>query len=205
MPTMLHSGITFVLRLLLLIALQSCIASGIHAQEAETIDPSGVWSNHEGTLSLMLSGDALSFSYFSVFGNAHICSGAGVAGLETENNYYHVDDQGTIAFVISEDNVRMYVVSGIPSFCGSGWAGETFECDGFTALKFVKVKATKSRFYVVMPSPPWERRGYVVAGNVVEFVPVQHEDAEQYVLARYRGKHAVSVGLLLKNPLDGAK
>jgi hypothetical protein len=197
---------TAVFRLLPLWVIHLFLCFSSYAQESESIDPSGVWSNQESTLSLLLTGDALSFSYASVFGDpVHICSGAGVAGLETENVYHNVDEQGTIAFEISQDKVRMYVVDGIPSFCGSGWAGETFSRSRFIAPKQVKVKAKKSRFYVVMPSPPWERKGYVVAGNIVEFVPVQHEDAEQYVLARYRGKHAFSVGLLLKNTLAGVK
>ncbi|MFZ1728952.1 MAG: hypothetical protein WBQ23_04860 [Bacteroidota bacterium] len=196
----------FVSRIILLCTIQFLLCFQVLSQDTDTIDPSGVWSNHEGTLSLLLTGDALSFSYSSVFGeDAHICSGAGVAGLEGQNVYHNVDEQGTIAFEISNDKVRMYVVEGIPSFCGAGWMGATFNRNRFTPPKRVKVKANKSRFYVVMPSPPWERKGYVVAGNVVEVVPVNHDDAEQYVLARYRGKHAFSVGLLLKNTLSGLK
>ncbi len=176
------------------------------SQEAESIDPSGVWSNSHGTLSLLLTGDALSFSYASVFGEtAHICNGAGVAGLVKSNVYHNVDEQGTVAFEIYGDRVRMLIVNGVPSFCGAGWAGESFTRSRFTAPRRVKVKAEKSRFYVVMPSPPWERKGYVIEGNVVEVVPVQHEDADQFVLARYRGKQAFSVGLLLKDTLAGMK
>ena len=58
------------------------------AQATDLIDPSGGWNNENGSLSLMLSGDELSFSYSSVFGPAvHICDGAGVAYRAGETNF----------------------------------------------------------------------------------------------------------------------
>lgn len=191
--------IPFTIRISLFLAFLACVS---HAQEFNPIDPSGTWTNEQGTLSLLLTGDALSFSYSSVFGaTAHLCSGAGVAGLEADNIYHFVDEQGTVAFEINRDSIRLRAFDGIPAFCGAGWQGETYTRAGFTAPRRCRVKAKRSRFRVVMPSPPWERKAYVVAGNVVDVVPAQHDGATRYVLARYRGKRAVTVGLLEKNTL----
>jgi hypothetical protein len=169
----------------------------LRAQEYRTIDPSGVWTNETGSLSLMLTGDALSFSYQSVFGEtAHICDGAGVAGLESQGVYHHVDEQGTISFTISEREVRMSVVAGVPAFCGANWNGELFTRKGFKAATRCTVSAAKARLFQVMPSPPRERKGYLVAGNAVEVLPTQHGDAGAFVLVRYKGEKATTVGLL---------
>ena len=185
-------GIALATSLLLLAA-----ASVLRAQEYRTIDPSGVWTNETGTLSVMLTGDALSFSYQSVFGaTAHICDGAGVAGLESQGVYHHVDEQGTISFTISEREVRMSAVAGVPSFCGAGWNGELFTRKGFKAATRCTVNAAKARLYQVMPSPPRERKGYLVASDAVETVPTQHGDAGPFVLVRYKGAKATTVGLL---------
>lgn len=188
---------------LCLLCLSARLAPG---QDAGTIDPSGVWSNPEGSLSLMLAGDALSFSYAAVFGtNAHLCSGAGVAGLEQANTYHYMDESGTVAFDIARDTIRMRMVDGVPSFCGSGWTGVLFTRDGFAPADTVRVRSRKARFYVVMPSPPWERKGFVVTGDRIAYVPTQHDDAADYVLARYRGRRATTVGLLLKRDLTFKK
>lgn len=166
-------------------------------------DPSGVWRNDNGGLSLMLAGDALSFSYASTFGaSAHLCSGAGVAGLVTSNVYHYVDEEGTIAFEVDADTVRMRPVDGVLSFCGAGWTGETYTRQGFSLPRRCTVTARRSRFLVVMPSPPTERRGYVVEGNTVEIVTAQHEDATSLLLARYRGKRSTTVGLLRARTLS---
>ena len=168
-----------------------------------TIDPSGEWRNETGALSLMLAGDALSFSYSAVFGaSAHICDGAGVAGLVEGNIYHFVDAEGTIAFEITTDTVRMRVIDGIPSFCGAGWTGAVYLRANFHPPRRCTVTARRSRFHVVMRSPPHARTGYVVAGNILETAPAQHEDAASYVLARYRGKRATTAGLLRRRTLS---
>lgn len=161
------------------------------------IDPSGSWRNPQGSLSLMLTGDALSFSYSSVFGPAaHICDGAGVAGLMGNGLYHFIDDQGALAIQVTEDGVRMEQVAGVLSFCGANWPGERFSRDGFAAAEEFRVITAVSPFYVVMPMPPIVRQAYVVQGDVVQTVPTQHEQAGDFVLARYVGPEATTVGLL---------
>ena len=174
----------------------------VPAQDFHTIDPSGVWKSADGDLTLMLTGDALSFTYSSVFGaSAHICDGAGVAGLVSDGEYHQVDEQGTVAFTITENEVRMTVVDGIASFCGADWPGEVFTRQGYAPPITCRVSAAKSFFYVVMPSPPDQRSAYLVAGDTVEIVPALHEGAGDYVLARFKGSRAVTVGLFVKNAL----
>jgi len=180
--------------------------TGVFAGEARTVDPSGGWKNLRGVLSLMLSGDALSFSYSSVFGiTAHICDGAGVAGLHADGEYRYVDESGTVSFFITPDQVRMVAISGVPSFCGANWPGEVYERDGYEPLSTCKVATDKSRFHVVMPAPPDPRKGYVVKGDTVEIAPVRHEGADGWVLARFKNDRGSSVGLLLKETLDCAQ
>lgn len=175
--------------------------SYLHAQMDNAIDPSGTWTNGRGTISLMLTGDALSFSWTSVFGNAHICDGAGVAGLEKQNEYHFVDESGRIAFVITKDSLRLHCIEGSPSFCGAEWPGETYTRAHFIKPIRCPVSAKRARFHVVMPMPPLERKGYVSKGDVVELVEAVHEGALPFLLARYKGKNATTVGLLRKKDL----
>lgn len=161
------------------------------------IDPSGGWRSGLGVLSLMLCGDALSFSYSSVFHSAvHICDGAGVAGLVAENEYHFVDDQGTVAFLVREDGVELKVLSGICSFCGAEWPGERFSREGYEPLELGRVDADKLYFHVVMPAPPQKRKGYVIKGDVLETAPCRHEGGDDFLLARYKGKRGCTVGLI---------
>lgn len=161
------------------------------------IDPSGGWRSRMGVLSLMLSGDTLSFSYSSLFAEAaHICDAAGVAGLVGRNEYHYVDEQGTVAFIVSRDAVELKLVSGIASFCGADWPGETFILEGYEALEIREVDVDRTGFHVVMPAPPTKRKAYVVRGDRLETAPCRHEGADTYVLARYRGKKGSTVGLI---------
>ncbi|WPL16399.1 hypothetical protein Thiowin_01353 [Thiorhodovibrio winogradskyi] len=170
------------------------------------IDPSGSWRNAQGSLSLMLAGDALSFSYSSVFGPAaHICDGAGVAGLVGNGLYHYQDGQGTLAIQVAEGGVRMEQVAGVLSFCGANWPGARFSRDGFTAVEEFRVITPVSRFYVVMPAPPILRQAYVVQGDLVQSVPIQHEQAHDYVLARYIGPKATTVGLIKQSTLQATQ
>lgn len=190
-----------ILSLIIFIFAVLSLTSPLHAQMDNAIDPSGTWSNGRGTISLMLTGDALSFSWTSVFGNAHICDGAGVAGLEKQNEYHFVDESGRIAFVITKDSLRLHCIEGSPSFCGAEWPGEIYTRAHFIAPIRCPVSAKRARFHAVMPSPPLERKGFVIKGNVVELVETVHEGAQPFLLARYKGKNATSVGLLQKKDL----
>jgi hypothetical protein len=173
------------------------------AQAPGAVDPSGVWSSPIGELSLLLAGDALSFSYSAVFGaTAHICDGAGVAGLVTGNRYEYVDEPGTIAILLSAREVRMETVTGVPSFCGANWPGDSLTREGSPALATCRVTAARSHFHVVGTAPPARRKGYVIAGDRVEVVPLQHHGNEGWVLARFRGSRGATVGLLREADLD---
>ncbi len=170
-------------------------------------DPSGDWNSQIGALSLMLSGNALSFSYSSVFGPyAHICDGMGVAGLvtnEKEIRYEYVDESGnTVAFLITKEAVRMEPVSGAVSFCGAGWSGDRFTREGYHSLERCKVTAKRAYFYGLGPLPPEKRYGYVIAGDEIEVLPLKNEGKEAFVLARFTGPKVTTVGLLKKQDLD---
>ncbi len=170
------------------------------------IDPSGSWKNAQGSLSLMLTGDALSFSYSSVFGPAaHICDGAGVAGLVGDGVYHHMDDQGAFAILVTEDEVRMEQVAGIVSFCGADWPGERFSRDGFAPVEDFRVIAPVSHFHVVMPTPPITRQAYLIEGDLVQVTPTHHEQASHYALARFIGTKATTVGLIERATLTAAR
>ncbi len=176
------------------------------AQAPVTWDPSGVWSNNNGSIALLLAGDALSFSYQSVFGQAaHICDVAGVAGLEHDSIYHFVEDGSTIAIIVTEKSVRLQPVSGVPSFCGANWSGDEFPATRRKRPQRAVVTASRSRFFVVMSSPPMQRKGYVVRGDVLEIVPVQHSEASQYVLARFRSRNGWIAGMLLSQTLERHK
>jgi hypothetical protein len=165
------------------------------------VDPSGRWASATGELTLALAGDALSFTYTAVFGpSAHICDGAGVAGLVTDGRYEYVDEQGTLAFLVTAGGVRMETVSGIASFCGAHWPGDAFGRDKFQPLAPCRVAAEKSYFHVVGPLPPERRRGYVLQGDAVATAPALHAGSE-WVLARFKGARGATVGLLRKKDL----
>lgn len=175
------------------------------AQTSEVADPSGVWRSSIGELSLLLAGDALSFSYSAVFGaTAHICDGAGVAGLVAGNRYEFPDDQGTVTFVIGDREVRMDTTSGIVSSCGAGWPGDTLVRVGSPILRSCRVKVARSQFHIVGTIPPEPRKGYVVSDDRVEVVPLQNQGEEGWVLGRFRGARGATVGLLRESDLDCA-
>jgi hypothetical protein len=154
----------------------------------------------------MLTGDALSFSYSAVFGaTAHLCDGVGVAGLVADNEYHYVDEQGTVAFIIGENGLKMQTIKGIPSFCGANWPGEEFTREGYESVGRCRVADAKAHFYVVRPPPPLKRKAYVLKEDRVEVVPACFEGGDAWVLARFTGAKATTVGLLQKNALDCLK
>ncbi|MEZ4528663.1 MAG: hypothetical protein R2941_22345 [Desulfobacterales bacterium] len=187
-----------------LVPAPGCVSHGGDFQrDFQTIDPSGQWYSLQGVLSLMLTGDALSFSYSAVFGaTAHICDGAGVAGLVKNGEYQYADEQGTVSFLVDGRGVRMQTAEGIVSFCGANWPGDTFTKDGYKPAEACHVAAEKSWFHVVMPSPPEKRKGYVIKGDRLETVPACHEGGDQWVLARYKGTKVTTVGLVRKDTLE---
>ena len=187
----------------LLLALCLSLASPAEPQGVRTIDPSGQWKGMHGVLSLMLTGDALSFSYSAVFGaTAHLCDGVGVAGLVADGEYHYVDEQGTVAFTVSAQGVKMRTVSGIASFCGANWPGDEFTPGGYEAVSRCTVSEKKAYFHVVMRTPPLKRQAYVLQGDRVEVVPACFEGGDAWVLARFKGSKATTVGLLRKDALE---
>ena len=178
-------------------------ANPSHSQEFKTMDPSGQWQGQHGVLSLMLTGDALSFCYSAVFGaTADLCDGAGVAGLVANGEYHYVDEQGAVAFIITEQGVTMRTVNGIASFCGANWPGDEFTRQGYKAVRRGTVAEPKVHFHVVRRGPPEQRQAYVIKGDRVDVVPACFEGGDGWVLARFKGPKAVTVGLLKKEALD---
>lgn len=192
---------------LALVLLIAGIFAEATAGEFLYVDPSGAWNSQIGSLSLMLTGNALSFSYSSVFGPyAHICDGIGIAGLVTNEKairYEYVDESGnTVAFLITKDAIRMEPVSGTVPFCGAGWSGDRFTRDGYHPVERCKVTAKRAYFHGVGPLPPEKRYGYVIAGDAVEVLPLKNEGGEAFVLARFTGSQGTTVGLLKRRDLD---
>ncbi len=197
------SGLRLRSLLLLFASLIFFQPSAVTGQEFRTIDPSGQWKGRHGVLSLMLAGDALSFSYSAVFGaTAHLCDGVGVAGLMKEGEYHYVDEQGTVAFQVDENGVSMRTVDGIASFCGSNWPGDDFTRDGFESATQCIVSVPKAYFHVVMRTPPDRRNGFVLKGNRVEAVSMCFEGGDDWVFARFRGSKITTVGMLRKDALE---
>jgi hypothetical protein len=187
----------------LFLGLTLCLANPVHSQEMRTIDPSGQWQGLHGVVSLMLTGDALSFCYSAVFGaTAHLCDGAGVAGLVADGEYHFVDEQGTVAFIVTPQSVKMTTVNGIASFCGANWPGDEFTREGYKTVQRCTVSEGKAHFHVVGPAPPIRRPAYVLKGNRVEVVPACFEGGDAWVLARFKGAKATTVGLLKKDALE---
>jgi hypothetical protein len=187
----------------LLLVLFLIMASKGAAQHLEAMDPSGSWQGLHGNLTLMLSGDALSFTYYAVFGpTAHICDGAGVAGLEKNGEYHYVDEQGTVAFFIRQDRIQMRIIKGIASFCGANWAGDDFTLKSYKPPTMCTVASPKAYFYVVQQNPPTRRKAYVIKGDRLEVVPAGYEGGNNWYLGRFKGPKAVTVGLLLESDLN---
>ena len=187
----------------LFLVLWLCPANPAQSQEFKTIDPSGQWQGRHGVLSLMLTGDALSFCYSAVFGAiAHLCDGVGVAGLVANGEYHYVDEQGTVAFIVTEQGVKMRTVNGIASFCGPNWPGDEFTRQGYKAVSRGPVAEPKVHFHVVRRAPPERRQAYVLKGDRVDVVPACFEGGDAWVLARFKGAKATTVGLLKKGALD---
>jgi hypothetical protein len=167
------------------------------------LDPSGAWASPIGELALMHNANRLAFSYMAVFGEtAHICEGAGVAGLVGRDRYEYPDEQGTVAFVITETEVRMELAEGIASFCGAGWAGDRFPTDRFQPPVDCTVATEHSHFHVV-DTLELERTPFTVGmGSTVEVVPARHTGDETWVIARHVGPWKTAQGLLDRRHLD---
>jgi hypothetical protein len=186
----------------LVLVLSLGLVNPSNSQERQIIDPSGQWQGLHGVLSLMLTGDTLSFSYSAVCGGtAHLCDGVGVAGLVATGEYHYVDEQGAVAFIVSEQGVTMRTVNGIASFCGANWPGDEFTRQGYKAVTRGTVMERQVHFHVVMRAPPLRRQAYVIKGDRVDVVPTCFEGGDDWVLARFRGSGATTMGLLRKDAL----
>lgn len=167
------------------------------------LDPSGAWTGRIGELSLMHYANGLSFSYSAVFGpTAHICEGAGTAGLVATDRYEHDDEQGTVAFLISRKSVRLEVVDGIASFCGAGWTGDHFTIDAFEPPEVCTVAAERSHFHVVDTLDRGRRPAYVIRDDRVEVTPARHTGDQQWVLGRFVGPQITTIGLVARDDLE---
>lgn len=182
---------------LVLAALVPAVATAQDDEPDNAVDPSGIWESPIGTLALLQYADTLSFSYSAVFGpTAHLCLGAGVAGLVGRNRYEFEDQQGTVAFVVTENRVEMRTVDGIASFCGAGWPGDALPRDGFRSPAVCTVAVDRAVFHVVDHVEPEPRRAYVIGGDRVDVVPVPHDPDREWLLARFSGETITTVGLL---------
>jgi hypothetical protein len=167
------------------------------------LDPSGSWQGSTGELSLMHYANRLAFSYLAVFGpTAHICEGAGVAGLVGTDTYEWGDDQGTIAFVIDEQRLSMSLVDGVASFCGAGWSGESFDVSGLELPVDCAVVSGRTHFQVVDHLGPEPQPAYVSRGDTVQTAAAHHAPGEGWVLARWVGPVMTTMGLLPQADLD---
>ena len=161
------------------------------------LDPSGAWASEIGELSLVHHANRLAFSYQAVFGaTAHICEGAGIAGLVGTDRYEHGDEQGTVVFQLAETGVRMELSEGIASFCGAGWAGDRFTTDAFEPPADCTVTAEHTHIHVV-DTLDLERTPFTLGlGSPVEAVPARHTGDEAWVLGRSVGPLTTKLGML---------
>jgi hypothetical protein len=169
------------------------------------LDPSGTWTSAIGDLSLMHYANRLAFSYLAVFGPAaHICEGAGIAGLVGRDRYEYLDGQGTVGFTLTDTEVRMELSDGIASFCGADWAGDRFTTNSFEPPAECLVTAEHSHFHVV-DTLDLERTPFNVGqGNQVEVTPTQHTGDDEWLLGRFVGPSITRMGLLARGDIDCA-
>jgi hypothetical protein len=181
-------------------------SSGVEDGEYDNrLDPSGAWTSRIGELSLMHYADRLSFVYSAVFGpTAHICEGAGVAGLVGTDRYEYTDDQGTVAFAIRGAEVRMELLDGVASFCGAGWAGDRFRIEQFEPPTGCTVTVPHSYFHVVDHLLPERRPAHLSRGDAIEVVPAPLSGDESWILARFVGRQTTTMGLLTSADVDCA-
>lgn len=169
-------------------------------------DPSGSWRSEIGELSVMLAGDALSFSYAAVFGaTAHTCDGAGVAGLDGDGRWVWTDESGTVELVAAGDGLEVRLTEGVASFCGAGWGGDAFRRSSHRPPIRCTVEVERSHLHVVDPLTPARRRGYVVEGDEVQTAPVRNLELREFVLARFVGPRSTTAGLLRLEDLSCPK
>ena len=167
------------------------------------LDPSGAWVSAIGELSLVHQANRLAFSYLAVFGpGAHICEGAGVAGLVGRDRYEYVDEQGTVAFDLAETEVRMRAVDGIASFCGAGWPGDRFTTERFRPPTRCVVATEHSHFHVVDTVDTERTHATVGQGSPVEVVPARHTGDQEWWLGRYTGPLGSRLGLLARGDVS---
>jgi len=172
------------------------------AQTSSDFDPSGSWKGKDGDLALIVAGDELAFSYLSVFGpSAHICEGGGMARRVTASRFEYRDDQGAVAFLVTEGGLRMETVEGVPSFCGANWPGESFPRDGYRPPRKCQVAAARAIFHAPGPLPPSTGRSYVVEGDVVDVVPLPQGEGGSWLLSRFKGPKKATAGLLRRSDL----
>ncbi len=189
--------------LIMVYALGVAGATAGAAPDDRCFDPSGVWMGQHGPLVLMRAGDTLSFSYSAVFGaTAHMCDGIGVAGFVGAGRWEYVDEQGTVAFTTKDGRVTMQTSSGIASFCGANWPGETFQRDSWKPPFRCRVTAPKAHFFVVGVLPSGQRPGFVVQGDWVEAIGLVNESSAAWLLARFVGKDRSTAGLLERDALE---
>jgi hypothetical protein len=185
------------------IALTLAITAAPSSPQFPLPDPSGVWESQQGTLSLMLAGDDLAFSYTAVFGaTAHICEGAGIAKRTAAGRFLYKDSQGSVVFLVGADDVRLQAGDGIASFCGANWPGDAFTNAKFLAPSPCRVTAARAYFHSLGPMPPPQNRAYVVSGDTVDTVPVQQTESGDWVLARFNGPKNATAGFLRRSDLD---
>lgn len=173
------------------------------AEYDNRLDPSGSWTSPIGELSLIHSDNRLAFSYAAVFGpTAHICEGAGVAGLVGRDRYEHGDEQGTVAFVLAATEVRMELADGVASFCGAGWSGDRFTTDRFEPPAGCAARVEHTHFHVVDTLDLERTHRTVGIGAAVEAVPARHTGDDAWVLGRSAGLLETEIGLLARADLE---
>ncbi|MBP7799940.1 MAG: hypothetical protein KA072_15065 [Thermoanaerobaculaceae bacterium] len=196
----LHHGVLF--RTILMLGVYLVLATYSSGQNEKSFDPSGYWEGHHGSLAIMVANNCLYFSYDAVFGEAaHICDGVGVANLMDDDLYHYKDEQGTVAFMITAQGLRMNTINGVASFCGSGWPGDVFALETFKPTQLCQVRVPKTYFHTVNLNAPEQRKAYVIQGDQVEVVLGKYNLGDEWVLTRFQGSRTTTVGLIKKDDL----
>lgn len=167
------------------------------------IDPSGHWEGQHGPLALMLAENTLYFSYSAIFGEtAHTCEGVGMATLVDDNLYHHVDEMGTVAFILTEQGVQMNTINGVAPFCGAYWPGDSFVLESFKPTQLCRVTMPQTYFHEVVLGAPAQLTTFVVENDLVEVVSENYNLGQNWVLARFQTAQTTIVGLMKKDNLE---
>jgi hypothetical protein len=189
-------------RIACLVGVSLAMVAGGHAVAQAPVDHSGVFKSEIGEISIMLGNGEAIVSYGAVFGaTAHICDWVATGRAEGNGTYVFKADTDVITLRLSVGGASLEATEGLPTYCGAGWPGDCFGMPPDRRVEACTVKAGRAYFYGT-DSPPARRRAFVVRGDQVFTLPCQHNEGDDFVLARFSGPKGATIGLLRRVDLS---